>query len=285
MQPGDPPRTASGLPARRTIRIASANLALDAAKMAKPQVAGRVVQIVRQFDLIALQDVQARDQSLLTQLLEQVNAQGRRYNFATALHVGRDPVERYNAFVFDEETIQIDRSTVGSVENRRGLFRHPPLVAAFRCQGPAADEAFTFTLINARVINARVTADRASELELLASVYRSVRDDGRNEDDVILLGDLETDEEHLGPLERLPNVTCAISGLPTMTRGTRLVHNILLDRLRHDGIHAAVGRLRPDARVQSDRGGGNRDLRTPAHLGRVQHLRGRPTRGDGAVSG
>jgi hypothetical protein len=226
LQPGDPPRTASGQPAKRTIRIASANLALDAAKMAKPQVVGKIAQVLRQFDIVALQDIQARDQGLLVQLLEQVNAQGRRYNYATPPAVGREPVVRYSAFLFDEETIQIDRGTVACVENRNAPFRHPPLVAAFQCRGPAPREAFTFTLINVQT-----TTDRLGpELDLLASVYRAVRDDGRNEDDILLLGDLEADEDHLGELGRLPNITCAISGVPTTTRGTRLVDNILFDR-------------------------------------------------------
>lgn len=215
-------------PAKKTITLASANFSpLDAAKLAKPGSLAAIVKIVRQYDLIALQDIQARDQSVLVQLVEQVNAQGRHYDFAVPPSVGRDPLKSYCGVLFDADTLEIDRGAVMSVDNRQGQFRHPPMIAAFRARGPAAKEAFTFTLI---VVH--TPPDRAEqELGLLASVYRRVRDDGRNEDDVILAGDLSADDEHLGPLGAVANVTCAITGVPTTTRGTRLVDNLLFNRL------------------------------------------------------
>ena len=57
-----------------------------------------------------------------------------------------------------------------------------------------------------------------------------MRDDGRNEDDIILLGDLENDDQHLGQLGKLLGVAALVSGTPTTTRGTQLLDNILLDR-------------------------------------------------------
>ncbi len=220
---------ASALPSssQKTVRIAAANFApLDNAKLSKQQVLGSLVQIVRRFDVVALQDVQARDQSLLVRLVEQVNAQGRHYDFAVPPHVGREVVQQYAAYLFDGDTVQIDRSTVTSVENRSGRFRYPPLVASFRARGPAEGEAFTFTLISVQTPSDRVDV----ELELLAKVFRAVRDDGRNEDDIILLGTLGVDDAQLGPLRQLPNLTCAVSGTPTTTRGSRQVDNILFDR-------------------------------------------------------
>jgi hypothetical protein len=209
------------------IRVGAANFApLDGAKLARQHVVGRIVQIVRQFDALAVQGIQARDQNVLVQLIEQTNAGGRHYDFAVAPQVGREPVKQYNAFVFDSDSVEIDRRTVAWVDNRAGQFEQPPLVAAFRAKGPPAAEAFTFTLVNVQASSERT----AEELALLAKVFRAVRDDGRNEDDVILLGTLGTDEEHLGPLGLLPNILSAISGTPTTTRGTRLADNILFDR-------------------------------------------------------
>lgn len=233
IEPRDAPSStgARQAPARKlaksTIRIAAANFGpLDANRLAKPGVANRVAHIIRQFDLVALQDIQAPDQRLLVRLVEEVNAQGRRYHFAVPPAVGRDVVRQYNAFVFDTETVQIDWTTVASVDNRDGRFRHPPLVAAFQARGPEPGEAFTFTLINVHT-----PLDRAKEeLDSLASVYRAVRDSGRNEDDIILLGQIGTDDEHLGPLARIAHLTCALWGVPTTTRGTRLVDNLLFDR-------------------------------------------------------
>jgi len=223
-QPSSSPGSQTG---RKTIRIATANFGpVDAVKLGKPLVASRLAQILRQCDLWALQDLQDRDQGVLVQLVEAVNAQGRHYDFATSPEVGRDPVRQYSAFVFDADTIQVDRSTVAVVDDPRGQFSHPPLVGAFRARGAAENEAFTFTLINVHT-----PADRAAqELDLLAGVYRAVGRGSRNEDDVMLLGELGVDEAHLGQLARLPNVTCAVSGLPTTTRGSRQLDNLLFDR-------------------------------------------------------
>jgi hypothetical protein len=226
-------RAASSLPpSQRTIRIASVNFGpLDPAKLARQQVAGTLVQVIRKFDVVALQDVQARDQGPLVQLVELVNTQGRHYDFAVPPQVGRDLVRQYNAFVFDSDRVEIDRAAIVAVDERSGQFRHPPLAAAFRARGPAENEAFTFTLVNVST-----PSDRAGEeLPALAALYRTIRgrpagQSGRCEDDVILLGTLGADDAHLGPLKELPNATCAISGVPTTTRANRLVDNILFDR-------------------------------------------------------
>ena len=88
------------------------------------------------------------------------------------------------------------------------------------------ESAITFTLINVETDPDRT----AAELDLWAEAYRAVRDDGRGEDDVILLGDLASDDQHLGQLGKLLGVTALLSGMPTTTRGTHLLDNILLDR-------------------------------------------------------
>ena len=58
----------------------------------------------------------------------------------------------------------------------------------------------------------------------------ATRDSGHGEDDIIMLGDLESDPEHLGRLGRVPGLVAAVNGVPTTTRGTRLADNILFDR-------------------------------------------------------
>ena len=177
--------------------------------------------------MIALQGVRAKNRGLLVRLVEQLNATGRTYDFASAANGERDGAEPVAAILFDRAGVEIDRGTVHLVGDPAGRFRHKPLVAAFRARGPGEAEAFTFTLIDVQVEPARA----AAELDLLAAVYRAVRDDGRNEDDIILLGDLEADPEHLGQLGRVPNLVAAIASVPTTTRGGRLVNNILFDRL------------------------------------------------------
>lgn len=219
-------RPAAGRQVRGSIHIATVNLGpLDRQKLDDRRVAGRLVRLVQSFAVVAIQDVRDRNQSVLTDLVDKVNAQGREYDYVIPSYVGREPVERYAAFLFDGSAVEIDRGRVYSVEDPHSRLLQRPLVASFRARGPKPAEAFTFTLINVHVDSTRA----ATEVDVLADVFRLVRDDDYGEDDVILLGDLQSNVENLGRLTLIPNLTWAISGISTTTRGTRLVDNLLFD--------------------------------------------------------
>ena len=66
------------------------------------------------------------------------------------------------------------------------------------------------------------------ELDALAEVYRVVRRAGGNEDDVIMLGDFNADDAHLGRLGQIPAITPLIRGVFTNTRQNKLYDNILI---------------------------------------------------------
>ncbi len=208
------------------IKIATVNLGpLDRQKLDNRKVSARLVRMVQSFAVLAVQDVRDRNQSVLTDLVDKVNAKGRKYDYVVPLYVGREPLERYTAFIFDLSLVEIDRGTVYSVDDPHSRLLQRPLVATFRARGPRPEEAFTFTLINVHVDPTRAV----TEVDVLADVFRVVRDDGYGEDDIILLGDLQSNVESLGRLTQIPNLTWAISGVSTTTRGTRLVDNLLFD--------------------------------------------------------
>ncbi len=221
-------QTMSALPPRPTIRIAAYQLGrLDDAKLADPRVNDILMRLLSGFDLIAVEGVRGKNQGVLVRLVEQLNAtSGRSYDFATCPTQQRDALEHFSAFIFDQGRIDVDRTTVRFVEDPMGRFRIKPLAGSFRARGPDPAEAFTFTLVNVETDPERA----AAELDLLASVFRAVRDDGRNEDDVILLGNLQSDDQHLGQLGKLLGVSALLSGVPTTVRGASLLDNILLDR-------------------------------------------------------
>jgi len=128
--------------------------------------------------------------------------------------------------VFDAASVEVDRSTMYTVEDPGRLMRRDPLVATFRVRGPDPKEAFTFILVNVHVDPER----SAGELDALAEVYRAVRNNGLGEDDVILLGNLGADSRRLGSLGRLPSIATALSKVPTTTHGTKMYDNILFNR-------------------------------------------------------
>jgi deoxyribonuclease-1-like protein len=230
--PTPEPGATGGNPARApfqpTLRIASFDLGrFDDFKLANPQTNDVLVQLLPKFDLVAIQGVRGRTQGVLVRLIEQINAKtGRTFDFATSPAQQRDAIEHYSAFIFDTARVDVDRTTVQFVDDQLGRFRVKPLIGLFRAHGPDPAEAFTFMLINVEVDPDRT----AVELDLLADAYRAVRDSHPKEDDVILLGDLESDDQHLGRLGKLLGVTPLISGIPTTARGTLPLDNILLDR-------------------------------------------------------
>jgi len=220
-------RTAAG-PARTgdLIRIASFNIqTLGRAKLAKPKVVERLAEIIRQFDVIAVQEVRSRHQDILPRLIEYVNAGGRRYDFVLGPRVGRTRQKEQFAFLFDTETIEVDRFQVYAVDDPSDLLHRPPLVAPFRVRGVPANEAFTFTLVNVHVDPDEVSR----EIRWLPDLFRAVLNDGRGEDDVIVLGDFNADDRKLAAaLAGLPSATVVLESTPTNVRMTAQYDNILL---------------------------------------------------------
>ena len=226
--PGGRSAADPAVPLRPTLRIASFHLGkFDEAKLASPQVADVLASLLPRFDVVAVQGVRGRNQGVLVRLIDQIKAAtGRTYDFVTCPTQQRDALEHYSAFLFDPATIDVDPKTVRFVEDPLGRLRIKPLVGLFRAHGLDPAEAFTFILINVEV-----DPDRgAAELDVLADAYRAVRSQRPDEDDIILLGDLEGDDQHLGQLNKLLGVTPLLSGVPTTTRGTQLLDNILMDR-------------------------------------------------------
>lgn len=227
--PGDP--GALGLPgvqrSGNAIRVASFNIQVfGESKMAKPRVAALLAEIVRQFDIVAIQEVRAK-QNILPQFVDMVNAAGRHYDYVIGPRLGRTSSKEQYAFIFDTASIEIDRTALYTVNDPDDLLHREPLVGWFRVRGPAPEEAFTFSLVNIHTD----PDETATELDALADVFRVVRDDGRGEDDVIILGDLNVDDRNLGRLGQISNITWAISGVATNTRGTKLYDNLVFSQI------------------------------------------------------
>ena len=207
-----------------TIRIASFNIQVFGdSKASKPHVMNLLAEVVRRFDVVAIQEIRSKNQQLLPSFVELVNATGRHYDYVIGRREGRTVSKEQYAFVFDTASIEIDRGATYSVEDPSDLLHRPPLVSAFRARGPPTDQAFTFSLINIHTDPDETT----QELNALDDVFRAVLGDGRGEDDVILLGDLNVDDENLGQLGEVSGVAWMISGVATNTRGTKLYDNIV----------------------------------------------------------
>lgn len=212
--------------AGESVRIATFNIQVfGESKLEDDRTMSVLAQVARQFDVLAIQEIRAKSHDIMPRFVDLINAKGRRYDYVIGNRLGRTNSKEQYAFVFDTETIDIDQSSLYTVDDPDDRLHREPLVAGFRAKGADASQAFTFTLVNIHTDPDEVQA----ELNALDDVFRAVRNDGRDEDDVILLGDLNADDTQLGELARIPYLAVAVSGSPTNTRGTEQYDNVLFD--------------------------------------------------------
>lgn len=216
-----------GPPVQRTgesIRIASFNIQVfGESKVQSAPVMDVLARVARNFDVIAIQEIRARSQDIIPFYVEKINATGRKYDYVIGERLGRTDSKEQYAYIFDTQSLEVDRQQLYTVADPDDLLHREPFVALFRVRGPAPENAFTFTLVNVHTDPDEVE----QEMNVLDDVYMAVRNDGRNEDDIIILGDFNADDRHLGDLGRLSGLTWVIAGMPTNTKGTAQYDNII----------------------------------------------------------
>lgn len=207
-----------------TIKVGSFNIQVfGSTKLNKPRVMSVLAEVVRRFDVVAIQEVRAKTDDVLPRFIDMINSTGRHYDFVIGPRLGRTNSKEQYAIIFDTASIEVDRGGIYTVEDPDDLLHREPLVASFRVRGPSPKEAFTFSLVDIHTD----PDETKQELDALGDVYRAVQHDGRGEDDVILLGDLNVDDRHLGRLGEVSNIMWTISGVPTNTRGNKQYDNML----------------------------------------------------------
>jgi len=178
--------------------------------------------MIRQFDVIALQHIQSKQQNIVPELLDRVNQSDRRYDYCIGPRVGSQPNQQQYAFLFDTDRIETDRQQLYTIDDPQALVEFDPLVGWFRCKAVSIDKAFTFSLVNLRLDP--LASDR--ELKLLPDLIRSVRQDGRSEDDIILLGNFGFSDSEMSSLQNI-GMQFAIEGIPTTVTGEAMLDNIV----------------------------------------------------------
>lgn len=211
---------------RESIRIATFNIkTFGPSKASKPHIMEKLAKIIGNFDVVAIQEIRSKRQDIVAELVKYCNADGRKYDYVVGPQVGRKNYSEQFAFVFDTERIEVDHRQLYTVEDPRDEVHREPLVGWFRAKGPPAEEAFTFTLVNLHTDPDHVK----EELTAMRYLVDDVRNDGREEDDVILLGDFNADAKQIARLIPRTGLIAVVTDLPTNTRGTAQYDNLLFD--------------------------------------------------------
>ena len=214
---------------RRFKNIRIATWAMDGFGPSKlnSEVARRnLVRVVRQFDIIALQQVSSIERDLVPRIVDAVNEGSRRYDYVIGRPTGPKDRPEQLVFLFDVSRVHVDRSQTYTLADPDNQVTFDPLVAWFTTAQPAASEAWTFSLVNIRVDLSRA----AAEVALLPSMMKSVKNDGRREDDVIMTGLFQADDSYLTSTFDNPSIAMAVRNVSTDVFNRHQTANILMDR-------------------------------------------------------
>jgi len=208
-----------------SLRIAAFNIQdFGNSKAGKPYVMHTLADIVQQFDIVAIQEISTKNEYLIPNFVKLINQSGRKYDHVIGRRLGNTKSKEQYAYIFDTSRVMIDHQSVYTISDPDNLLHREPLVATFQAREIDPDEAFTFTLVVTHTDPDVVP----QELEALAEVYRVVRRSSRGEDDIILLGDFNADDRHLGRLGQLPGILPVIAGVSTNTRQSKQYDNIVI---------------------------------------------------------
>jgi len=213
-----------------TIRVATWNIqAFGEAKLQDPAAMNIIVQVLRNFDVIAIQEVRAISQDVVPELVNQLNAGGQHhYDYVLGPRLGRTSSKEQYAFIFDMASIEVDRNQLYTLDDKDDLLHREPLVGWFRTRlaPEQAQLAFTFSLVNVHTDPDEV--DR--ELDVMDDVLFAVQADDRHEDDTILLGDFNVNDRNLRQFGKVNGLAWVVSNTPTNTRGSAQYDNMFFLR-------------------------------------------------------
>ncbi len=221
----------------RNLRIASWALGgFGPSKLANDMTRKNLVRILRQFDVIALQQIHAVERDVLPRLIDTINegqsttAGVAHYDFILSHpsgggRTGTASHGEQMAFVFDTTRVEVDRTQTYTLSDPADSMVHDPVVAWFRATEPDPRDAFTFSLVNVRIELTRAK----QEVALLPGILASVHDDGRGEDDVLLAGLFQADDAYLLPSIAGRRIQAAVRSLPTDVLHRQQTSNILVD--------------------------------------------------------
>lgn len=181
-----------------TIRIATFNIQnFGPTKLGRPEVMAELVEIVRGYPFVAVQEISDVNQKVPFGFLDMINAEGATYEMLLGPRSGREAddktyQEQY-AFYYDAAVISAQSEGQLYDDSANDFFVREPYVARFE----VLDGGFTFV-----AITVHTQPDGAvAEIGRLEDVVDWAKDEFPDEDDFIVLGDLNAGCSYASPNE------------------------------------------------------------------------------------
>ena len=242
-QPTGQQNNATRVGGRSQILIGTFNIQVfGTSKIQDAEVVEKLLDIAKRFDVLAVQELRAIDQSVVPQFIAELNRRyGLRFNFLIGPRQGDTQSKEQYVYVYNSDIVQpVQNPWVINDPTRR--FHRAPMIATFRCRLPAEPGAhlrdsglpdsqmarpFQFSLANIHT-DPDVAED---EINSLAEMFRQLQGSQFVDDDLIILGDFNAGPDRFGQLARIPGITAVIPAqTATNLAGTRCYDNIVFDR-------------------------------------------------------
>lgn len=167
------------------IRIGSFNLEVfGPTKAGKPEVLEVMGEIIRHFDIVAVQEIRDSGGTAVVALAGAVNSTGVSYDYVIGPREGRTSSKEQYVIFYNQATIEKLGTPYMFDEGTTDTFEREPYVAQFRVRGKALD--FALVDIHTKPDDATSEISRLPEV-MLDAVNRT------GEADVVCLGDFNAD--------------------------------------------------------------------------------------------
>jgi len=164
-------------------------------KLAKTDVVDTLATIVRQFDIVAVQEISDISNRTAPAFLKVVNANGARYKLSCSARTGREPddvksAEQY-AFYYDSRTVSLTDAALYPDVNDD--FQREPYVASFTRKS----DSLNFVVCTIHTAPAQAVA----EIAALAKVAKWIPTHFKNAKRIIFCGDFNASCSYASPTE------------------------------------------------------------------------------------
>jgi endonuclease/exonuclease/phosphatase family metal-dependent hydrolase len=209
-----------------TIKVGAFNLQIyGTLKAGKPEVMTVMSKIIRNYDVIAVQEIRDDSQTALPLLRDAVNSIGtQQYDYVVSDRLGRTTSKEQYAYFFNTQTIQVMGSPY-VYPDINDIFQREPYVAEFK----AKNGNFDFVLITIHTDPDTAT----QEISDLPKVVEDAKGKYQGEGDFIVMGDLNADctyfnEDSQSPLRRSDYIWIINNSVDTTTKATDCTYDRII---------------------------------------------------------
>uniref|UniRef100_A0A8C2U0R0 Deoxyribonuclease n=1 Tax=Coturnix japonica TaxID=93934 RepID=A0A8C2U0R0_COTJA len=170
-------------PATATLRIGAFNIqSFGDSKMSDESVAGVIINILRRYDVVLVQEVRDSDLSAVTELLEQLNSvSSSPYDYEISGPLGRDNYKEMYLFLYRTDVVSVVDTY--QYEDPQDVFSREPFADVLL---PTEAEEFVMVPLHS------APHDAVAEIDALYDVYLAVVNKWGT-DNIVFLGDFNAD--------------------------------------------------------------------------------------------